>query len=135
MTPEALTALTAQIGDAQGKLRAVHLKYHLGTADLLTADPEASATPSCAATADRANGIGRCRPRSREASVQRVLVLGGYGAFGGRVAERLARVPRHRADDCRALAGQGGSVRGAPCGAKSGAGYPRGSGRCQDRRR
>ena len=36
MTPEALTALTAQIGDAQGKLRAVHLKYHLTTADLLT---------------------------------------------------------------------------------------------------
>ena len=27
-------------------------------------------------------------------SAQRVLVLGGYGAFGGRVAERLARVPR-----------------------------------------
>ena len=38
MTPEALAALTAQIGDAQGKLRAVHLKYHLTTADLLTAD-------------------------------------------------------------------------------------------------
>ena len=37
MTPEALAALTAQIGDAQGKLRAVHLKYHLNTADLLTA--------------------------------------------------------------------------------------------------
>ena len=30
--------------------------------------------------------------------MQRVLVLGGYGAFGGRVAERLARVPRDRAD-------------------------------------
>ena len=26
--------------------------------------------------------------------MQRVLVLGGYGAFGGRVAERLARVPQ-----------------------------------------
>lgn len=37
MTPEALTVLTAQIGDAQGKLRAVHLKYHLTTAELLTA--------------------------------------------------------------------------------------------------
>ena len=37
MTSEALTALTAQIGDAQGKLRAVHLKYHLTTAELLTA--------------------------------------------------------------------------------------------------
>jgi hypothetical protein len=36
MTPEALAALTASIGDAQGKLRAVHLKYHLTTADLLT---------------------------------------------------------------------------------------------------
>lgn len=38
MTPEALAALTAKIGDAQGRLRAVHLKYHLTTADLLTAD-------------------------------------------------------------------------------------------------
>lgn len=37
LTPEALAALTAQIGDAQAKLRAVHLKYHLSTADLLTA--------------------------------------------------------------------------------------------------
>lgn len=36
MTPEALAALTSQIGEAQGKLRAVHLKYHLTTADLLT---------------------------------------------------------------------------------------------------
>jgi hypothetical protein len=38
MTPEDLAALTAKIGNAQGKLRAVHLKYHLTTADLLTAD-------------------------------------------------------------------------------------------------
>lgn len=37
MTPQALAALTAQIGEAQGRLRAVHLKYHLSTADLLTA--------------------------------------------------------------------------------------------------
>ncbi len=37
MTPEALAALTAQIGDAQAKLRTVHLKYHLTTAELLTA--------------------------------------------------------------------------------------------------
>lgn len=37
MTPETLGALTAQIGEAQGRLRAVHLKYHLSTADLLTA--------------------------------------------------------------------------------------------------
>jgi hypothetical protein len=36
MTPEVLIALTAQIADTQGKLRAVHLKYHLTTADLLT---------------------------------------------------------------------------------------------------
>jgi hypothetical protein len=36
ITPEVLTALTAQIADTQGKLRAVHLKYHLTTADLLT---------------------------------------------------------------------------------------------------
>src|SRR5438045_206940 len=32
-----LTALTAEIGETQGRLRAVHLKYHLTTADLLTA--------------------------------------------------------------------------------------------------
>ena len=32
MTPQALAALTAQIGEAQGRLRAVHLKYHLSTA-------------------------------------------------------------------------------------------------------
>jgi hypothetical protein len=31
-----LTRLTAQIGETQGQLRAVHLKYHLTTADLLT---------------------------------------------------------------------------------------------------
>jgi Spy/CpxP family protein refolding chaperone len=37
MTPDALAALTARIGDTQGKLRAVHLKYHLTTADVLTA--------------------------------------------------------------------------------------------------
>jgi hypothetical protein len=36
ITPEVLTALTAQIADTQGRLRAVHLKYHLTTADLLT---------------------------------------------------------------------------------------------------
>ena len=29
----------------------------------------------------------------KRSDVQRVLVLGGYGAFGGRAAERLARVP------------------------------------------
>ena len=32
-------------------------------------------------------------PERKVTSLQRVLVLGGYGAFGGRVAERLARVP------------------------------------------
>jgi len=33
-----LARLTAQIGETQGKLRAVHLKYHLSTAALLTAE-------------------------------------------------------------------------------------------------
>ena len=36
-----------------------------------------------------ASGAGNIETRA-----QRVLVLGGYGAFGGRVAERLARVPQ-----------------------------------------
>lgn len=33
-----LTAMTAHIGSAQGELRAVHLKYHLRTAELLSVD-------------------------------------------------------------------------------------------------
>ena len=37
MTAEGLAKLTEQIGVAQGNLRAVHLKYHLTSADLLTA--------------------------------------------------------------------------------------------------
>jgi hypothetical protein len=36
ISPEALAELTARIGETQGRLRAVHLKYHLTTADLLT---------------------------------------------------------------------------------------------------
>ena len=31
-----LASLTAQIGETQGQLRAIHLKYHLTTAELLT---------------------------------------------------------------------------------------------------
>lgn len=31
-----LASLTAQIGETQGRLRALHLKYHLATADLLS---------------------------------------------------------------------------------------------------
>jgi hypothetical protein len=34
--PATLTSLTAQIGETQGRLRAVHLKYHLTTAELLS---------------------------------------------------------------------------------------------------
>jgi hypothetical protein len=40
ITPESLATLTAQIGMTQGALRAIHLKYHLVTAELLT--PEQS---------------------------------------------------------------------------------------------
>ena len=36
ITVTMLEMLTAQIGEAQGELRAVHLKYHLTTADLLS---------------------------------------------------------------------------------------------------
>jgi len=36
MTPATLAALTSQIGQRQGELRAVHLPYHLTTAALLT---------------------------------------------------------------------------------------------------
>ncbi|MFM9851081.1 MAG: hypothetical protein ACKVP3_28635 [Hyphomicrobiaceae bacterium] len=38
MTADRLALLTAQIGERQGELRAVHLKYHLVTAELLSAD-------------------------------------------------------------------------------------------------
>jgi hypothetical protein len=37
ITPTRLAQLTAQIGEQQGALRAVHLKYHLSTAELLSA--------------------------------------------------------------------------------------------------
>jgi Spy/CpxP family protein refolding chaperone len=36
ISPATLASLTAQIGDTQGQLRAVHLKYHLVAAELLT---------------------------------------------------------------------------------------------------
>jgi hypothetical protein len=38
ITPERLAKLSAAIGNTQGKLRGVHLKYHLTTAELLTSD-------------------------------------------------------------------------------------------------
>ena len=38
MTPETLAALTAKIGETQGQLRAVHLKYHLTSAELLSTE-------------------------------------------------------------------------------------------------
>jgi len=38
MTPARLVPLTSEIGERQAELRAVHLKYHLTTADLLTSD-------------------------------------------------------------------------------------------------
>lgn len=36
VSPSSLAALTAKIGETQGQLRAVHLKYHLITAELLS---------------------------------------------------------------------------------------------------
>jgi hypothetical protein len=38
ITPKRLAELSAAIGNTQGELRAVHLKYHLTTAELLTSD-------------------------------------------------------------------------------------------------
>jgi Spy/CpxP family protein refolding chaperone len=38
ITPERLAELSAAIGRTQGELRAVHLKYHLTTAELLSPD-------------------------------------------------------------------------------------------------
>ena len=38
ITPANLASIAAQIGERQGELRAVHLKYHLTTAELLTPD-------------------------------------------------------------------------------------------------
>lgn len=37
ISPETLAKLTEDIGATQGRLRAIHLKYHLGTAEMLTA--------------------------------------------------------------------------------------------------
>jgi hypothetical protein len=36
MTPARRVSLATEIGERQGELRAVHLKYHLTTADLLS---------------------------------------------------------------------------------------------------
>ncbi len=36
ITSDKLAALTAEVGTAQGRLRAVHMKYHLSSADLLS---------------------------------------------------------------------------------------------------
>jgi len=36
ITPVSLATLTSKIGEAQGNLRAIHLKYHLTTTELLT---------------------------------------------------------------------------------------------------
>ena len=38
MSTHDLASLTAQIGQTQGELRAMHLKYHLTTAALLTSN-------------------------------------------------------------------------------------------------
>jgi Spy/CpxP family protein refolding chaperone len=38
ITPPKLAELTARIGDVQGQLRAIHLKYHLTTAELLSSE-------------------------------------------------------------------------------------------------
>ena len=38
ITPQRLSELSNAIGNAQGELRAVHLMYHLATAELLTSD-------------------------------------------------------------------------------------------------
>jgi hypothetical protein len=38
ISPSTLALLTWQIGETQGRLRAIHLKYHLTTAVLLSAD-------------------------------------------------------------------------------------------------
>jgi hypothetical protein len=38
ITPDRLARLTAHVGRLQGELRAVHLKYHLTTAELLSAE-------------------------------------------------------------------------------------------------
>jgi Spy/CpxP family protein refolding chaperone len=38
ITPESLKAATAQIGSTQSELRDIHLKYHLQTAQILSAD-------------------------------------------------------------------------------------------------
>ena len=70
--------------------------------------------------------LGQAR-LTRRARVKRALVLGGYGAFGRRVAERLARVPGHRGGRRRARPGEGRGLRGGAGRAGEGARYPRGA--------
>jgi hypothetical protein len=60
MTPERLVSLTARIGEAQDELRAVHLKYHLTTAELLTATKDGGMR-SCGGIAD---GLRTCVNRN-----------------------------------------------------------------------
>ena len=59
-------------------------------AHMLCAEDPARSTSTCWSswTSRPARSAG-----NKGTSLKRVLVLGGYGAFGGRVAERLARAP------------------------------------------
>ena len=64
----------------------------------------------------------------------RALVLGGYGAFGRRVAERLARVAQIEVIDRRTVAGWRRGVRDGAWQGGPSQSYPRASG-CGDTRR
>ena len=62
---------------------------------------------STGATGQRRRQDARLAPSGQRHAMGRILIVGGYGAFGARAAERLAREPGSRDRHCRTLRRQG----------------------------